>query len=238
MTKDEILERAIKAAQKSMGLTPDGDFGKVSTAKAADFDFEFTCIATKKETPVLLPTDSDWFGATWTGSYINLLGRYETDPVLNAALVPEWPKEGLPSFKTLAGNDHAWCSVLVNASFRKVGIVPTNSAAAASWRTWGVVCPYWFGAVISMQHAGGGNHVGFFLYWIDEKKKIAAIYSGNSGNRLCVAAYDLSGVGRGNKVMGGGPRAPKGWVGQSPTMAQVLAKYPQLKVGGTSETTR
>lgn len=118
-------------------------------------------------------------------------------------------------------------------------IQPSNSAAASSYRTWALEADdYWFGCVISMRHVSGGNHVGFFLYWIDERKKIAAIYSGNSGNRLCVAAYNLSGNANGHdQVMG--RRWPKNWPkGHVRSMAEVLAKYPHLKVGGTSETTR
>lgn len=236
------LKELVKKAQAALSLTPDGDWGPISEAKADKFDIEITV----KEKPVEIKPmpvtvdGKDYFGAPWVGAYIHLLGKHETDPELNAALVPEWSKEGLPQFKTLAGNDHAWCSVLVNASFRRVGIKPTNSAMAMSWRTFGVRAGgWWFGAPCSMQHRSGGNHVGFFLYWIDQAKGLAAFYSGNSGNRLCVAQYNFSGHAKGHDEVRNGPRWPEGWPdGQELSKDDVLRVYPHLKVGGTAESTR
>ena len=107
---------------------------------------------------------SEWFGAPWVGANIDLLGRHETDPELNARYVPEWAKEGLPGYKTLAGNTHAWCSVRENADKRKVGVKGTNSAGAYSWSKWGRKSPFWFGCTLDIRHASGGRHVCDFLY--------------------------------------------------------------------------
>lgn len=179
----------------------------------------------------------DDFGAPWIFANLDLLGRDETDPVLNARYVPEWAHEGLPSFKTLAGNDHAWCSVRANADRRKVGAKGTNNAGAASWSDWGKKSPFWFGCALDIQHHSGGRHIADFLYWIDESKKIAATLNGNLGNKFCIARTDLSGSG---DHLVKGPR----WGvdqpdGQLVSMAEVLAKHPHLVVGasGSSSTT-
>lgn len=119
MTQKEWTQKL----QLALGLTPDGVFGPVTSQKSDLFDIELTLKAKPKPVfsgPNAQADEADYFGAPWIGSYIEFLGRHETDPALNAALVPEWAKEGLPGFKTLAGNDHAWCAVLVGASFRKV----------------------------------------------------------------------------------------------------------------------
>lgn len=178
------------------------------------------------------PIEVPYFGAPWIGSNIDLLGRNESDKTLNARLVPEWKLEGL-DYKTLMGNDHAWCSLLVNADFRKVNINGTDSAAASSWTAWGVPCPYWFGCVLPIRHPKGGRHVARFLYWIDESKKIAATIDGNRGDLFCIAKTNL---GPGGDMLIPGPRWPKGQnvqPGQFVSKETVLKKYPFLKVGGT-----
>ena len=220
--------------QLALGLTPDGVFGPITQEKSSMVEVDLVV----KPLPQIKPLTGDYFGAPWIGSYSHLLGRDEEDPALNAALVPEWAKEGLPGYKTLAGNEHAWCSVLVNASFRRLNIIGTNSAAAASWRTWGESCPYWFGSVLGIRHATGRGHVCYFLYWIDESKRVAACYGGNQNNKLSVAAYDISGNARGHDEPVNGPRWPKNYAdGVSLTKAEVLAKYPNLKVGGVGGST-
>lgn len=117
MTQKEWTQKL----QLALKLTPDGVFGPVTSAKSDEFEIE---LVLKEKPKVVFPgpieDSGDYFGSPWIGSYIHLLGRYETDPQLNKELVPEWAKEGLPGFKTLAGNDHPWCAVLVGASLRKV----------------------------------------------------------------------------------------------------------------------
>lgn len=174
----------------------------------------------------------DYFGAPWIGANIDLLGRSETDAELNARYVPEWALEGLPGYKTLAGNAHAWCSVRENADKRKVGVKGTNSAGAASWSRWGKKCPFWFGATLDIRHASGGRHVCDFLYWIDESKRICAAYGGNQGDKLSIVQLNLSGSG--DKLVAG-PRWPNDRPdGMLVSMKDVLAAYPHLKVGGIS----
>lgn len=206
---------------------------------------ELPKVALPVDTPiedVLTPEPAnpgDYFGAKWVGANIDLLGRKEDDPKLNARYVPHWKNQGLPGYKTLVGNDHAWCSLREDADMLKVGVKGTKSAAAKSWSTWGDECPFWFGAALPIRHAKGGRHICDFLYWIDEKKKIAAVYGGNQSNRLSVAQVNLSGNDKGHDEVVPSPRWPKGYPkGQKVAMADVLKAYPHLKVGGSMASTR
>lgn len=182
------------------------------------------------------PNRPNW-NAPHVFANLNLLNRHESDPALEAAYVPEWKKEGL-DYKDL-GDGHPWCSVKDNADKRKVGVKGTDHAGAASHRKWGRQCPYWFGATLGLNHASGGDHVTTFLYWIDEKKKLAACYGGNQQNRLCVAVYNLSGNAFGHDEVIGGPR----WSKDIPdgffvSKEEVLKHYPQLIPYGTGGSTR
>ena len=219
MTKLECIELQKRLNGLGATLEVDGIYGPKT--RAAEIKY--------------LPK-GDQFGAPWIFANIDLLGRDETDPELNARYVPEWSLEGLPGFKSLAGNTRAWCSVRANADRRKVGVRGTNNAGAASWSRWGKKCPFWFGAALDIKHRGGGRHICDFLYWIDEGARIAATLDGNRGNKFCVARTDLSGSG---DTLVSGPR----WSHEVPdgrlvSKAEVLKAYPYLKVGGASGGTR
>lgn len=226
----KVTETAVKDFQSKHGRTADGVVGKFTKdAIAAALKAP---VEPKVEEPKAPVSSADYFGAHWIGVNLPYLGLNEKSKKLNEVLVPEWAHEGLSEFKTLSGNEHAWCSVLVNDSFRKVGIKPTNSALAASWRKWGVECDYWFGSVLGIQHASGRGHVTFFLYWIDEKNKIAACYGGNQSDFLSIVPYNLSGNAHDHDQVINGARWPKGQpAGQKLSKEQVLAAYPNLKVG-------
>ena len=176
---------------------------------------------------------SEYFGAPWVGVDIDLLGRHESDAELNKRLAPHWKAVGLPGYKSLVGNKRAWCALRVDYAYMKVGIKGPGSAGAYKSSTFGQSCPFWFGALMPIKHRSGGRHTCFFLYWIDEAKKIAATLDGNRSNRFAVNVTNLSGQG---DTLVGGPRGPKGWKGVSVSKADVLAKYPMLKVGGHSGT--
>lgn len=208
----------------------------IDTGLAGDLD---KGIGGNMEPARVLADQFEDFGAPHVFANIDLLGLDETDPRLIARYGPEWAHEGLPGYKTLAGNDHAWCSNRANADFRKVGVKGTDSAAAASWRTWGRGCPYWFGSTLGLRHASGGAHVTTFLYWIDEANRIAACYGGNQGNKLSIAPYNLGGNARGHDEVVNGPR----WSKDRPdgiiiSKSEVLAKHPNLKVGASGGSTR
>ena len=224
----------LKKFQKSKGLK---GTGVIPANGGKTFEYLGLKFTPPGEDELPKPSESDHaWNAPWVLANIDMLGRTETDPLLNARYVPEWAKEGLPGYKSLAGNTRAWCSVAHNADKRKVGVKGTDSAGAASWTKYGVACPFWFGASLPIRHKSGGRHIATFLYWIDEAKKIAAVYGGNQGNKLSIVSLDLSG--RGDTLVPG-PRWPANYpAGQLVSKAQVLAKYPFLKVGGSMGVTR
>jgi len=178
----------------------------------------------------------DYFGAPWMAFDNDLLGRVETDAEMNKRFVPGWKLSGLPGYKTLVGNRHAWCIMRTNLHLEKAGIKGTKSAGAYSLSLWGRKCPFWFGAQLDIKHKSGGRHANEFLYWIDEAKKIAATRDGNRSNKFDIFQTDLSG--RGDTLVSG-PRWPlKHPDGQLVSMKEVLAKYPFFKVNGSGSSTR
>lgn len=213
-------------------LSIDGDFGPMTRAALQNAVLKHALPASTAST-----VSGDHFGAPWIFANIDLLGRDETDPELIARYVPEWKLENPPdvhSYNSLSGTKFAWCQLRWNADRRKVGIKGTDNCGSESMSIWGKHCPYWFGAGLDIQHAKGGRHSTDFLYWEDEANKIAACFGGNQSNKLCVALYNLSGNAAGHDQVMTGPR----WSlqvadGRMVSKAEVLAKYPFLKVGGT-----
>ncbi len=187
--------------------------------------------------PIPVPTPKGYFGAPWVGVDLDLLGRSETDTELNKRYVPTWKAVGLPGYKTLVGKRHAWCAIRMIKAWRQVGVnVKGLNAGAYSLSKWGKRSPFWFGAGLDIKHKKGGRHVAIFLYWIDEKSKIAATLDGNRSNKFAVFATDLSGR---NDSLVSGPRWPTDWPdGQFVSRADVLKAYPHLRVGGSGSGTR
>ncbi|WKV32925.1 hypothetical protein MAC3UK_0038 [Bdellovibrio phage MAC3UK] len=228
------LQDLLNANGASPALVTDGLMGpKTKKALDAALAGKLVKAADLPKIPAKAPvTTLGYFGAPWVGANIDLLGRYETDKDLIARYEPEWKNCGLSGYKGLAGTPRAWCALKENADRRKVKSETTNSAAASSFSRLGVKCPFWFGACLDIKHKSGSRHVCTFLYWIDEKKQIAATIDGNRNNQFGVFATDLSGKG---DVLVAGPRWPKDWAdGQFVSKADVLKQYPFLAVGSTN----
>lgn len=230
MTYDQCLALQKKLnLEHNAGLKEDGIYGPLTMAAEEKY------LGKKDEAK---PSVGDYYGAPWVNVDLDLLGRTETDAELTRRLAPHWKKVGLPGFvkKGLSGSDRAWCAMRVHYALFKVGVDTGKiNAGAYSLSTYGVKSPFWFGALLDIKHKGGGRHACFFLFWIDEKKRIAATLDGNRANKFAVFATDLSG--RGDTLVAG-PRFPKGMTGRSPSKAEVLKKYPHLKVGGKGSSTR
>lgn len=242
------LQRAMNEAGHTPKFSETGNYGTKTevalplyaftvTAKRLDID-PVIIIPAPVPKPALTPTKGDYFGASWVGANNDLLGLNETDSRLNARFVPHWAKVGLSGYKTLVGNSHAHCALVLDANYAAVGVKGPGSAAASKTSTWGKKCPFWFGAALDNKHKGGGRHTCIFLYWIDEKKKLAATKDSNRSNKYGIFETDLSGKG---DTLPAGPRWPKDYPdGQFVSMADVLNAYPELKVGskGTGGSTR
>lgn len=236
--KQKEWNRKLQEAMNEAGATPkfdaSGVFGPRTEMDSERYDIAVT--AKLKVTTPTTPIDTrDFFGAIWVGVDLDLLGRKETDKELERRYETEWEKVGLP-YDDLIGRAHAWCILRMIKAYRQVKIdVKGLTAAAKSLSKWGKKCPFWFGAGLDIEHKGGGRHAAIFLYWINEAKKIAATLDGNRNNEFNVFATDLSG--KGDHLVEG-PRWPNGWPdGSSPAMAEVLAAYPMLKVGGAGSST-
>lgn len=236
--KQKQWNQLMHAAMNSAGAAPPfgktGNFGPRTETESEKYDFTVT--AKLKVAVPSKPLDpKDFFGATWVGIDLDLLGAKETNKELERRYETEWEKVGL-NYDDLIGRAHAWCILRMIKAYRQVGVtVKGLTAAAKSLSKWGKKCPYWFGAGLDIEHKGGGRHAAIFLYWINEAKKIAATLDGNRNNEFNVFATDLSG--KGDHLVSG-PRWPSEWPdGFSPTMAEVLAVYPMLKVGGSGSST-
>lgn len=225
--KKKLLEqiKQLKISLNTMGanLDPNLPFGDTTYA-------ELKRLAYRKEI-----MGGDWFGAPWMGCDNDLLGRLETDAELNKRFVPGWKMSGLPGYKTLIGNRHAHCQMVLNLHQIQAGFKGTGSAGAASLSKYGDKCPFWFGALLPIKHKGGGRHAAEFLYWINESKKICATRDSNRSNKWGIFQTDLSG--RGDTLVDG-PRGPKGWQGQLVSMDDVLERYPFFRVNSTGTGTR
>lgn len=235
--KDLIL-----GAQKAMNaqgerLTEDGVCGPITTATMQKYTLA-GMVLERNPVPVPVVPSGEFFGAIWVGGHLNMLGKTETDPVLVALLAPNWQNlDGCHGIKDLSGKDHAWCANDVDFDFRKYNIPTPNSGLASSYGNWAESCPHWFGAILPIEHDSGGRHVCRFLYWIDKANGICATLDGNRGNKFAVNRTNISGKNGADHVKTT-PRWPTGWpAGQEVSMADVLAAYPMLKVGGAGSST-
>ena len=212
---------AVLSLQKSLNkfgykLTEDGKFGPVTDGAVRDFQAKhgltvdgiagpFTLQALVFIVPTLPPVIvhgetpwMDWMKARegWT--------EFDHDKELSAY----WKYAGLPQFTTVIGTEHAWCAMTINAALHDTGYKGNNRADAASFRTYGTPCDYIYGAILSMRHVSGNNHVTFFAGWQDEAAKLAYCLGGNQSNALKVSVFNLSGNKNDHDEVIGGPRWP------------------------------
>jgi uncharacterized protein (TIGR02594 family) len=88
-----------------------------------------------------------------------------------------------------------WCSSFVNWCLKQAGYLGTRSAAAASFRTWGVRCELKPGAIVVFGKADpdavGTGHVGFVDHFDDDW---VWVLGGNQSNSVNIAKRPLSRV--------------------------------------------
>ncbi|MBS7789288.1 TIGR02594 family protein [Roseococcus sp. SDR] len=79
-----------------------------------------------------------------------------------------------------------WCASFVSWCLAEAGLVSTSSAAARSYRTWGVpLSEPAYGAIITFKDP---DHTGFYMGRRKDGRWL--ILGGNQSNRVNVAAYD------------------------------------------------
>lgn len=220
MKFNEVIQELQKALNRAgESLTVDGDPGPKT--KAALEEYYIDVVAAKLPV-VIIPDQPDPTEdppkaldhlkklAPWVFEAMTMLGWDEVtnDKQLTALC---WPAtDDCKNLKTVIGKSQAWCSGFWCGVLERFKVKQPRSGAASSWRSYGVKCDFVFGAFIPIRHASGGNHITVFLWWIDEKKRIAACLGGNQGNKVSIAAYNLSGNDNGHDEVMGGPRFPKG----------------------------
>lgn len=139
------------------------------------------------------------YGLTpWMKWMTPLIGGSENNPVFAKKMEVYWKLTDVPSFKGLAGGERAWCALTVNAALDETGFKGTHNASAISFKDYGKACDYKYGAIIVIQHAGGGNHVTFFHSWKDQSKNLMNCLGGNQSDHLQISTYDVSGNSKGH----------------------------------------
>lgn len=189
---------AVKAFQRSKGLTADGIVGP-QTSRALGLETQSSSGGTSTPPPKT-PTTSQ-------AAPPNVLGT------------PKWLEiaQNEVGQKELSGSNHnsriiayhastslkakqdevAWCASFVNWCLTQAGIKGTNSAAAASWASWGSACNARYGAVAVIYNAKAansslstsGNHVGFL---VDETATHYKLLGGNQSDQVKVSSFPKS----------------------------------------------
>ncbi len=83
-----------------------------------------------------------------------------------------------------------WCAATVSSALEETGFKSSHSAAAISYKNYGVACDLIPGCIVVMQHPSGGHHVTFCDHVVDSKK--FAGLGGNQSNALKVSVFDRS----------------------------------------------
>ncbi len=92
-----------------------------------------------------------------------------------------------------------WCAAGLNACLHEAGYKGTNSAGAASFDHYGIpLLEPSYGAIIRIQHVGGGHHVTTFSRWIDKSKHIGEFLGCNQSNMVKYSIYNVSGNAHGH----------------------------------------
>lgn len=82
-----------------------------------------------------------------------------------------------------------WCSSFVNWTMEQAGHQGTNSAAALSWKKWGLeVGEPVYGAIAVIDHGNGKGHVGF-VAGVSRDGKTVYLMGGNQSDRVKISAF-------------------------------------------------
>lgn len=126
----------------------------------------------------------------WFDLAFKEMGQQEIDGPANNPRIVEYHKATL--FKA---NEDAipWCSSFVCWCFEQAGIESTKSAAAKSWKTWGVKLndPVEGAVTIIRNSKTGLYHVGFFVYSLPET---VAVLGGNQRDAVNITVFKNTAV--------------------------------------------
>jgi uncharacterized protein (TIGR02594 family) len=179
-------EAAVRLYQASVGLGIDGVVGARTWAALE------TGIVTNPAAAISV--SATYPDAPWMAVAMREIGQRETLGTLhNPRIIEYHATTGLRA----TTDETPWCSSFVNWCLKQVGIIGSNSAAAASWLNWGQLANAQGGVitVIYNTKAAGssltasGNHVGFLLR---ETGTHYMLLGGNQSNQVKISSYPKS----------------------------------------------
>lgn len=199
------LKELVAAAQRSLGITDDGDWGPVTDAKAADYDIMSVVITEKKKQPVPTGTSE----APWSDEAHKHAGKTEHDSVFSRFLSGFWKIVGLPGYKTIKGNSFAWCGLFLAAMLNVAGYNHIkNGAGAKNWDKFGQAISWKEngiprGAFIRINHSGNcssgsGNHIttseGDCAPGDLKPGATVRGFGGNQGDKATISSYPVNDI--------------------------------------------
>ena len=93
------------------------------------------------------------------------------------------------SYKT-DSDETPWCAATICAALEACGFESTKSAAAISYKNYGVSCERKYGAILVIEHPSGKHHVTCFHHV--GPGSIIYCLGGNQSDQIKISAYDLS----------------------------------------------
>lgn len=207
------LVKKLQTEMNSLGsnLTVDGVPGPVTQAELEKYDFvalDLSQVPDVEKNPPVPPPPNHGLQPPWVTQLLSRMGWTEFDH--DKEIAKDWKIVGLPQYTSVIGTVHAWCGLACAIALKACGLVyPKGAAGAQNWENFGEECNYVCGAFLPIRHAGGGRHITVFMYWVDEKHKIAACLGGNQSNGYRISEMNLSGNASGHDEVRTGPRWPK-----------------------------